>query len=49
MGVNAAGLGSKLLSFRNVLEILGPCVVFVEETKFVGEKNNWIWRLWSLS
>ena len=39
MGVNAAGLGSKLLSFRNILEKLCPSVVFVEETKFIGDKT----------
>ena len=34
MGVNAAGLGSKRMTFRNVISELKPSVFFVEETKF---------------
>ena len=34
MGVNCAGLKSKLLTFKNVLEELKPSVFLLEETKF---------------
>ena len=34
MGVNAAGLKSKLSSFKKVLSDLRPSVVFLEETKY---------------
>ena len=34
MGVNSAGLGSKLSTFKKVLSELKPSVFFVEETKF---------------
>ena len=37
LGVNAAGLKSKLLSFRKVLTYLQPSVFFVEETKCKDE------------
>ena len=33
MGVNAAGLRSKLLSFKKVLNDLKPSVFFIEESK----------------
>ena len=33
MGVNAAGLGSKMLSFKKVLNDLKPSVFFIEESK----------------
>ena len=34
MGVNSAGLKSKLTTFRKVLSDLRPSVFFVEETKY---------------
>jgi hypothetical protein len=34
MGINAAGLGSKLFSFKKVLNDLKPSVFFIEETKY---------------
>ena len=34
MGVNSAGLGSKLSTFKKVLSELKPAVFFIEETKF---------------
>ena len=34
MGVNAAGLQSKITSFKNVLEDLKPSLFFVQETKY---------------
>ena len=34
MGINAAGLRSKLLSFKKVLNDLKPSVFFIEETKY---------------
>ena len=34
MGVNSAGLGSKMSTFKKVLSELKPSVFFVEETKF---------------
>ena len=34
LGVNAAGLKSKLLTFKKVLFELQPSVFFIEETKF---------------
>ena len=34
MGVNAAGLQSKMTSFKNVLEDLKPSLFFVQETKY---------------
>ena len=37
LGVNAAGLKSKLLSFNKVLTELKPSVFFVEETKMKYE------------
>ena len=33
VGVNSAGLSSKLSSFDNMLEVLKPSVFFIEETK----------------
>ena len=37
LGVNAAGLRSKITSFRNVINELKPVVFFVEETKLKDE------------
>ena len=37
LGVNAAGLGSKILTFKKVLNDLKPAVFFIEETKFKNE------------
>ena len=34
MGINAAGLRSKLFSFKKVLNDLKPSVFFIEETKY---------------
>ena len=34
LGVNAAGLRSKLMTFRKVITELRPSVFFIEETKF---------------
>ena len=34
MGINAAGLRSKLLTFKKVINELQPSVFFIEETKF---------------
>ena len=39
LGVNAAGLGSKVMTFRKVIQELSPAVFFVEETKFKNEGN----------
>ena len=33
LGVNSAGLGSKVLTFKKVIQELSPSVFFVEETK----------------
>ena len=37
MGVNSAGIRSKLTSFKNVLNELKPIVFYVEETKLKDE------------
>ena len=37
LGVNAAGLGSKILTFKKVINELNPAVFFIEETKFRNE------------
>ena len=37
LGVNAAGIGSKLTSFKNTLNVLKPEVFFIEETKMKDE------------
>ena len=37
MGVNAAGIRSKLTSFKNALNKLKPGVFFIEETKMKDE------------
>ena len=37
LGVNAAGLKSKLTSFKKVLTDLQPSIFFVEETKYRDE------------
>ena len=37
MGVNSAGLRSKLPTFKKVLYNLKPCVLFVQEMKFKTE------------
>ena len=37
LGVNAAGLKSKLTSFRKVIQDLKPSVFFMQETKFYEE------------
>ena len=37
LGVNAAGIGSKLTSFKNTLNVLRPEVFFIEETKMKDE------------
>ena len=34
LGVNSAGLGSKILTFKKVINELSPSVFFIEETKF---------------
>ena len=34
LGVNSAGLRSKLMTFKKVIEELKPSVFFIEETKF---------------
>ena len=34
LGVNAAGLKSKITSFRKVINELNPAVFFIEETKY---------------
>ena len=34
MGVNAAGLGSKMMTFKKVVSELQPSVFLIEETKF---------------
>ena len=34
LGVNSAGLGSKMMTFKKVLNDLKPSVFMVEETKF---------------
>ena len=34
LGVNAAGLSSKMSSFKNVLNKLKPSIFFVQETKY---------------
>ena len=34
LGVNAAGLKSKMLTFKKVIEELKPSVFFIEETKY---------------
>ena len=34
LGVNSAGLGSKMTTFKKVLHELEPTVFFVQETKF---------------
>ena len=33
MGVNAAGISSKLQSFKNVVRKVNPSIFFIEETK----------------
>lgn len=37
LGVNAAGLKSKIFTFKKVLDSLNPSVVFIEETKYKEE------------
>lgn len=37
LGVNAAGIGSKITSFKNTLNVLKPEVFFIEETKMKDE------------
>ena len=37
LGVNAAGLKSKMLTFKKVLENLNPSIAFIEETKYKEE------------
>ena len=37
LGVNAAGLASKILTFKKILNELNPAVFFIEETKFKNE------------
>ena len=34
MGVNSAGLGSKLTTFKKVIQELQPSMFFIQETKF---------------
>ena len=34
LGVNSAGLRSKLLTFKKVIKDLSPSVFFIEETKY---------------
>ena len=37
LGVNSAGLGSKMMTFKKILSELKPSVFFLEETKFKNE------------
>ena len=37
LGVNAAGLRPKLLTFRKIIDELKPSVFFIEETKYKDE------------
>ena len=34
LGVNAAGLSSKMTTFRKIISDLNPAIFFIEETKF---------------
>ena len=37
LGVNAAGLKSKIFTFKKVLDSLNPSIAFIEETKYKEE------------
>ena len=37
LGINSAGLGSKMMTFKKILSELKPSVFFIEETKFKNE------------
>ena len=54
VGVNAAGLGSKLASFDYLLESLKPTVFFVQETKFrkpgkIKSENSKFYQVFELN
>ena len=54
VGVNAAGLSSKLASFDDMLETLKPTVFFIEETKLktggkIKSKNTQCFQIFELN
>ena len=53
VGVNAAGLSSKLKSFENMLTVLNPGIFFIEETKMrragrIQTKSSGIYVIYEL-